>query len=160
MRHADRVRGANIAQMINVLQAMILTDGPRMVLTPTYHVYHMYVPFQGATLVPLNVSADTYVEGDITLPRIDAVAARDTAGRLWLAVTNTDPKTPATIRAAIPGKSVTSASGQLLTGPAVDSHNSFDHPDKVEPIHYRGRVSNHELSLDLPPRSIAVLQVQ
>jgi len=160
MRHADRVRGANIAQMVNVLQSMILIDGPRIVLTPSYHVYRMYVPFQDATLVPLKVDASPYVEGDISLPRVDAVAARDTAGRLWIAVTNTDPTNPATIRAAIEGKSVAAAYGELLTASAVDSHNSFDHPEAVKPVPYRGRVSNHELSLDLPPRSIAVLQVQ
>jgi alpha-N-arabinofuranosidase len=91
---------------------------------------------------------------------VDAVAARDTAGRLWLAVTNTDPGNPASIRAAIAGMNVKSASGQLLTAPAIDSHNSFDHPHAVEPVAYRARVSNRELALDLPPRSIAVLQVQ
>src|SRR3569832_1083049 len=54
MRNADRVRGANIAQMVNVLQAMILTDGARMLLTPTYQVYRMYVPFHDAAAVPVN----------------------------------------------------------------------------------------------------------
>ena len=93
-RHADRVRGANIAQMVNVLQAMILTDGPRMVLTPTYHVFHMYLPFQNATFVPLELNAGTYTQGDVTLPRLDAIAARDAEGALWLAVTNLDPNGP------------------------------------------------------------------
>src|SRR5213078_2781201 len=76
-RHADRVRGANIAQMINVLQAMILTDKEKMVLTPTYYVFKMYVPFQDATFVPVTFDAGKYVHGDITLPRVDAIAAKD-----------------------------------------------------------------------------------
>ena len=76
-RHADRVRMANIAQMINVLQAMILTDKEKMVLTPTYHVFKMYVPFQDATFVPVTFDAGTYTQGDITLPRVDAIAAKD-----------------------------------------------------------------------------------
>src|ERR1051325_11553929 len=67
-RHADRVRMANIAQMINVLQAMIFTDGPKMVLTPTYHVFRMYVPFQDATFVPVKLDAGSYKHGDIELP--------------------------------------------------------------------------------------------
>ena len=75
MRNADRVRGANIAQMINVLQAMILTDGPKMVLTPTYHVYRMYVPFQDATLVPVDFDAGTY-----TLRRHQPAAGRRGCG--------------------------------------------------------------------------------
>ena len=91
-RHADRVRMANIAQMINVLQAMILTDKEKMVLTPTYHVFKMYVPFQDATFVPVTFDAGTYTHGDITLPRVDAIAAKDTTGKLWLAITNIDPE--------------------------------------------------------------------
>src|SRR4029453_2918894 len=108
-RHADRVRMANIAQMVNVLQAMILTDKEKMVLTPTYHVFKMYVPFQDATFVPVTFDAGTYTHGDITLPRVDAVAAKDAAGRLWLALTNVDPNRPAEIEASLPGLSATSA---------------------------------------------------
>ena len=55
-RHARRVQMTNIAQMVNVLQAMILTDGPRMALTPTYHVFQMYIPFQGATSLPTEIT--------------------------------------------------------------------------------------------------------
>ena len=90
-RHADRVRMANIAQMVNVLQAMILTDKEKMLLTPTYHVFKMYVPFQDATFVPVTFDAGTYTHGDITLPRVDAIAAKDASGTLWLAFTNLDP---------------------------------------------------------------------
>src|SRR5205085_9038695 len=90
-RHADRVRMANIAQMINVLQAMIITDKEKMVLTPSYYVYKMYVPFQDATFVPVTFNAGTYTHGDVTLPRVDAIAAKDAAGKLWLEITNVDP---------------------------------------------------------------------
>ena len=103
-RHADRVRMANIAQMVNVLQAMILTDKEKMVLTPTYHVFRMYVPFQDATFVPVRLDAGTYTQGDITLPRVDAIAARDKAGKLWLAVTNLDPNRPVTVEASSLGR--------------------------------------------------------
>ena len=96
-RHADRVRMANIAQMINVLQAMILTDKEKMVLTPTYYVYKMYVPFQDATFVPVTFDAGTYTHDGSTLPRIDAIAAKDKTGKLWLAVTNVDPNQSAEI---------------------------------------------------------------
>ena len=82
---------ANIAQMINVLQAMILTDKEKMVLTPTYYVFKMYVPFQDATFVPVTFDAGTYTHGNITLPRVDAIAAKDASGKLWLEVTNLDP---------------------------------------------------------------------
>ena len=114
-RHADRVRMANIAQMINVLQAMILTDKEKMVLTPTYYVFKMYVPFQDAAFVPVTFNAGTYTHGDITLPRVDAIAAKDGAGKLWLAITNLDPNQPADIEANLTGISAKSAAGETLT---------------------------------------------
>src|ERR1017187_3606756 len=87
-RHADRVRMANIAQMINVLQAMILTDKEKMILTPTYYVFKMYVPFQGATFIPVAFDAGTYTHGGVSLPRVDAIAARGADGKLLLEITN------------------------------------------------------------------------
>ena len=102
-RHADRVRMANIAQMINVLQAMILTDKEKMVLTPTYYVFKMYVPFQDATFVPVTFNAGTYTHGDIRLPRVDAIAAKDTDGKLWLEITNLDPNQPVEVEASLVG---------------------------------------------------------
>ena len=102
-RHADRVRMANIAQMVNVLQAMILTDKEKMILTPTYHVFRMYVPFQDATFVPVTFDAGRYTHGDITLPRVDAMAAKDKAGTLWLALTNIDPTRPVEIDTRLAG---------------------------------------------------------
>ena len=77
--------------MVNVLQAMIFTDKDKMLLTPTYHVFRMYVPFQDATFLPVTVSAGKYRHGDIELPRVDAIAARDAQGKFWLAVSNLDP---------------------------------------------------------------------
>ena len=159
MRHADRVRGTNIAQMANVLQAMILTDGPTMVLTPTYHVYEMYVPFQGATLAPSQFDAGVYAFDDIRAPRTDVVAARDREGRLWLSLVNVDPVRPVTLTVRTPDRP-SSAAGRILTAPAVDSHNSFAQPHTVQPAPFAGRVADGALAFDLPAKSIAVVQVQ
>jgi len=158
-RHADRVRGANIAQMINVLQAMILTDQEKMVLTPTYHVFKMYVPFQGATVVPVSLGAGSYVHGDVTLPRLDALAARDTAGKLWLAVTNLDPNRPATVEARLAGLTPKSAAGETLTAPKVDSVNGYDAPSAVAPKPFTARVQGSSLFLTLEPKSVTVISV-
>src|SRR5256884_6082841 len=106
---------ANIAQMINVLQAMILTDKEKMVLTPTYYVYKMYIPFQDATFVPVSFDTGTYTHGDITLPRADAIAAKDRAGKLWLAITNVDPNQPAEIEVTLAGMNAKSAAGETLS---------------------------------------------
>ena len=112
-RHADRVRMANIAQMINVLQAMILTDKEKMVLTPTYYVFKMYTPFQDSTFVPIAFDAGRYTHGDITLPRVDAIAAKDKAGKLWIAITNLDPNQSADVEATLSGMTAKSAAGEI-----------------------------------------------
>jgi alpha-N-arabinofuranosidase len=158
-RHADRVRITNIAQMINVLQAMILTDKDKMVLTPTYHVYKMYLPFQDATFVPVSFDAGTYTQGDITLPRIDAIAARDTQGKLWLAVSNLDPVKSASIRADIADVKAASATGQVMTAPRVDSINTFDAPNAVVPKPYSAKAGASGLTLEAPPKSIMVVRL-
>ena len=158
-RHADRVRMANIAQMVNVLQAMILTDGEKMVLTPTYHVFKMYVPFQDATFVPVAFDAGTYTHGAVTLPRVDAIAAKDTAGKLWLAVTNVDPNRPVTIAASVAGVTPRSATGETLTAPKVDSVNSFDAPHAVAPKPIAAKVQGGTVTLTLEPKSVTVIAI-
>jgi alpha-N-arabinofuranosidase len=159
-RHADRVRGANIAQMINVLQAMILTDKEKMVLTPTYYVYKMYLPFQDSTFVPVTFDAGTYTNGDVTLPRVDAIAAKDVNGRLWIEVTNLDPNQPVDIEASVSGISPKSAAGQTLTAPKVDSINSFDAPNTVVPKPASAKVQGGKLALHLEPKSVTVISVE
>ncbi len=159
-RHAERVRGANIAQMINVLQAMILTNGAQMLLTPTYHVFRMYIPFQDATFIPVTFDAGRYVAGGVTLPRLDAIAARDAAGRLWLEVTNIDPKQPAEIVATVAGVRASSASGSTLTASSVDSVNSFEAPHTVEPRPLTAAVQDGRVMLRVPPKSVTVVSLQ
>ena len=99
-----------------------------MLLTPTYHVFKMYVPFQDATFVPVTFEAGSYTHGDITLPRLDAIAAKDAAGTVWLALTNLDPTRPVDVAARVSGINGKTASGETLTAPAVDSVNAFESP--------------------------------
>jgi alpha-N-arabinofuranosidase len=139
---------------------MILTDGPKMLLTPTYQVYRMYVPFQDATAVPVSFDAGTYAFGDLRLPQVDAVAARGKDGKLWLALVNVDPNRPARITTFFDGLTATSAAGEILTGAAVDAHNTFDHANAVAPRPFDGRVSGGDLIFDLPSKSVAVVQVR
>jgi len=159
-RHADRVRMANIAQMINVLQSMILTDKEKMVRTPTYYVYKMYVPFQDASFVPVSFDAGAYTHGDITLPRVDAIAAKGKDGKLWLEITNIDPNQPVEIEASVAGIAAKSATGETLTAPRVDSINTFDAPNSVVPEPIAVKVQGGKLSLKLEPKSITVISVE
>jgi len=159
-RHAERVRGANIAQMINVLQAMILTDKEKMVLTPTYYVFKMYVPFQDATSVPITIEAGSYTQGGISLPRVDAIAAKDSAGKLWLEITNMDPNQPVEVDANIAGFHAKSADGQTLTAPRVDSINTFEAPSAVVPKPFSAKAGNGNLILNLEPKSVTVVSIE
>jgi len=159
-RHADRVRMANIAQMINVLQAMILTDKEKMVVTPTYYVFKMYVPFQDATFIPVDFDPGTLHRGGITLPRVDAVAARDSSGKLWLEVTNLDSEKPVEFDAEITGATVKSAKGETLAASSVDSVNTFNAPNTVVPKPISANVKNGKLTLTVEPKSVTVISLE
>lgn len=156
-RHADRIRMTNIAQMVNVLQAMILTDGPKMVLTPTYHLFKMYVPFQDASFLPVSFEAGTYKFGDITLPKVDAVAAKTKDGKIVVALTNIDAKEAVSFEVALPGVSATTAKGEVLSAPKLDSVNTFAAPNTVKPKAVTATVANGKLSVSLAPASVTVL---
>jgi alpha-N-arabinofuranosidase len=131
-----------------------------MVLTPTYHVFKMYVPFQDATFVPVTFDAGSYTQGAITLPRVDAIAAKDAAGKVWMAVTNVDPNRPATITASVAGLTPRSAAGQTLTAPRVDSVNTFEAPTTVAPKPIAARVQGGSVTFTVEPKSVTVISVQ
>ena len=159
-RHADRVRMTNIAQMVNVLQSMILTDGAKMVLTPTYHVYKMYVPFQDAQVLPVTLNTGQYTLGTDSLPKVDAIAARGKDGKVWLSLINLDANNPADITASLPGIAASSAQGEVLTANRVDSINTFEAPRTVSPRPFSAGASGDSLALHLPPHSVTVVQLQ
>ncbi len=159
-RHADRVRMANIAQMINVLQAMILTDKDKMVLTPTYYVFKMYVPFQDAAFIPADFDPGSLHRDGTNLPRVDVLAAKDAAGKLWLEITNLDPEKPLEIDAQIAGATITSAKGETLSASAVDSVNTFAAPNAVMPKPVSASVKNGRLVVKVEPKSVTVLSLE
>jgi Alpha-L-arabinofuranosidase len=160
-KYADRVQMTSIAQTINVLQAMILTDGAKMVLTPTYHVFHMYKPFQDATSLPIDIKTGNYTFGGITMPQVSASAAKTKSGAIVVGLTNLDPHNAATVSAALAGVKGSKVKGEILTGATMDAHNTFDKPDTVHPVAFNGaKLANGKLSLSLPPKSVVVLTVQ
>ncbi|HTL69608.1 MAG TPA: alpha-N-arabinofuranosidase [Lacunisphaera sp.] len=159
--HADRVTMANIAQMVNVLQAMILTDGDKMVLTPTYHVFEMLNVHQGATSLPLTVTSPDYVNGDQKIPAVSASASRDAAGVVHVSLANADPHHAVSVSCALEGLAAKSVSGRILTAPAITSHNTFDAPHTVEPVAFNGaKLADGKLAIDLPAKSVVVLTLQ
>jgi alpha-N-arabinofuranosidase len=159
-KHAERVRLTAIAQMVNVLQAMILTDGDKMILTPTYWVYDLYKPFQGATSLPVEVESPTYAVGTASVPAVTASAGRDAAGVVHVALVNLDPNKSATVRIKLSGMAGKSVSGRVLTGPAMSSHNTFAAPDVVKPVAFKGAtIKGDVLTAVLPAKAVAVLDL-
>ncbi len=159
--HADRVKMAAIAQMVNVLQAMLLTDGAKMVKTPTYWVFDLYKPWQGATSLPIQVTSPWYHKDEVAVPAVSASAVRDTAGQVHVALVNLDPNRAMPVSVALAGLQATQASGRIITGTAMDAHNSFDAPDTVVPQPFAGaQVTGGNLTLTVPAKSVLVLDLR
>jgi alpha-N-arabinofuranosidase len=160
-KHADRVKMAAIAQMVNVLQSMLLTDQRRMVRTPTYWVYALYKPWQDATALPIELNSPWYDKDQFAMPQVSASAVRDTAGQVHVALANLDPHNPATVGTRLAGLSATTATGQILTAPEMNALNSFDQPDRLKPAPFAGaQVQGDRLTVTLPPKSVVVLELR
>jgi alpha-L-arabinofuranosidase len=160
-KYADRVRMTAIAQTINVLQAMILTDGPKMILTPTYHVFHMYRPFQDAVSLPIDIQTGAYVYDKWSVPQVSASAARAQDGSIVIGLANLDPHKPASVSAVIAGAQVGLVKGEVLMADVMDAHNTFENPDAIHPVVFDGaKLAGNKLSVILPAKSVVVLKLQ
>ena len=155
-RHTERVKMANIAQMVNVLQALVLTDGTRMLLTPTYHAFDLYKPFRGATPLKATLRSPRWNEGDVELPAVDVSAARAADGSTVLALVNLDPQRPAKVQTNLTG----TARGRMLSAAQTDAHNTFAQPNALVPVPYSAGYQGAPLALDLPPKSTVVVTLR
>lgn len=160
-RHADRVKMTAIAQMVNVLQAMILTDGSKMALTPTYHVFEMYKPWQDATVLPISIDTPWYHKDKWSMPAVSGSAVRGKDGKVHVGLSNLDPNQPNSVTVKLDGLNAANVTGRILTASAINAHNTFDAPDTVKPVAFTGaQVSGGTLSVTLPPKSVVVLELQ
>ncbi len=160
-RHCARVKMANIAQTINVLQAMILTDNEKMILTPTYHVFEMYKVHQGAMLIPLELTTPEYRLGEAAVPALHASASRNASGTIHLSIANLDPNRPARLSTRITGMKAANLAGRILTAQAMNAINTFDQPEAVRPVPFGdARIEGDLISLGLPAKSVLVLAVR
>lgn len=158
--HADRVRMANIAQMINVLQAMILTDGPKMVCTPTYYTFEMLNVHQGATYLPVKLQCPDYSYGDDSMPAVSAGASRDSNGLIHISFANVDPNNAIEVSCTFEGASEGSVSGRVLTADTINAYNTFDNPDAVSPVAFDGAtIQDGVLKVTLPSKSVVILEL-
>ena len=160
-RHCRRVHGANIAQTVNVLQAMVLTEDERMVLTPTYHVFEMYAGHQDAVNLPCFVETALLGEGDTEVPGLSASASRTEDGSVLVTVSNLHASESLTVEVALHGLDQPALDGRILMGQALNSHNTFDDPERVSPQAYDGiRPTTRGCDIELPPRSLLALSAR
>lgn len=160
-RHAERVRMSSIAQTINVLQSMVLTEGKDMALTPTYYTYKMYLPFQDATSLPLELASPDTRIGDVTIPTLSASAARGGDGRIHLGIANMNPRDDVRLHVNLQGVTPRRLHGQRLTSARMDAHNVPGEPEQIAPAPYTGgRVLENSLELLIPAKSVVVVTVE
>jgi len=159
--HADRVRVANLAQCVNVLQAVILTKEEKLILTPTYHVMEMYNVHQDATLIPVTVKTNDYVLGTDKLPAVSASVSKDAEGKIHISLVNIDAAKSQDISLNLPAGKYATVTGRILTSAKLQDHNSFETPDKIKPAVFNGAVlKGTNLQVKLPPFSVVVLELK
>lgn len=162
-RHCDRVKMANIAQIVNVLQSMILTKGNQMILTPTYHVFKMFTVHQDATFLPSGLICEKYELNKEQIPAISSSASVDKNGKIHVTLSNLNPKKEIKLDVNLKGKVFSKvSSATVLTAPEFNSVNTFDKPNVVAPVSFRNfkKVADSKLEVSLPAKSVIVLELE
>ncbi len=158
--HCDRVRMANIAQTVNVLQAMILTDGPKMVLTPTYYVYYLYTVHHDATLLPTELTSPDYTFEADKLPAMNVSASQDRDSKIHVSLCNIDPHNSVSLKARVQGFTARQIRGQVLTANEITAHNTFENASAVQPAAFNdAKIIDGGFETRLPAKSVVVLEI-
>ncbi|GAA4756041.1 alpha-N-arabinofuranosidase [Flavisolibacter ginsenosidimutans] len=158
--HADRVRLANLAQTVNVLQALVLTKGSQMLLTPTYYVFDLYKVHQDAKLVPVKFESPDYTNGDAKIPALNVSASKDSTGALHISLVNLDPAKNISLQTSLDG-AWKNVSGRIITSEKLTDINTFEQQKKVIAAAFNGaKLSANKLSIELPAKSIVTLELR
>lgn len=158
--HCDRVKMANLAQAVNVLQAVILTRDDKMILTPTYHVFDMYKVHHDAELLDMDLDNAEYEFNGTRLPMLSASASRDTLGRIHISICNLSHEKSCDIDFEIQGADVSMATGTILTASEINARNTFDEPDAVKPVPFENvKITDSHVSCSIPSKSVVVLEL-
>lgn len=159
--HCDRVKMANIAQAINVLQAVILTEGSTMILTPTYHAFNMYKVHQDAELLDLNIKSPEYKLGDDSVPQVTATASVDSEEKIHISLCNLNPNEAAAIECELRGTVRSKVTGTILAADKMNAHNTFEEPERVVPKTFNGSaIAEGKLKVELPAMSVVTLEIE
>ncbi|MBM7565111.1 alpha-N-arabinofuranosidase [Paenibacillus sacheonensis] len=162
-KHSDRVRMANIAQTVNVLQSVVLTEGERMTLTPTYHVFEMFKVHQDAELLDMAFESASYTYDGVSIPQTSVSATRGQDGTLNVSLCNLSHEGEAELSFELRGLAANDApiGGSLLHGDALNAHNTVEQPNRVQPEPFAGaqRLEDGRIRVTLPAASVAVLRI-
>ena len=161
-KHCDRVKMANIAQTINVLQSVILTKGEQMVKTPTYYVFKMYKVHQDADLLPINISCGNYTVGDKSIRTISSSASKDSTGLIHVTLSNVNPNESAKLIIELKGSEQKEfVRGEIITGDEMNSYNDFGKQEEVTLKDFdQVNLDGNELDVELPSKSIVMLELK
>ena len=160
-KYTERLKMANIAQIANVLQSMVLTRGDKMVLTPTYHVFRMYNVHQDALYLPSVCDAENFTDGNgRQCPYVDATASRNAEGAINVTLTNVSLDEAATVTIDLAGNVKPRITGEILTAETIQAHNDFDRPDEVKPVEFKDfKVKDGKIVVKMPAKSIVGLSI-
>ncbi|MGI4021363.1 MAG: alpha-N-arabinofuranosidase [Janthinobacterium lividum] len=159
--HADRVKVANLAQTVNVLQSLVLTQKEKMILTPTYHVFDLYQVHQDATLLPITIQSPDYVIDEVKVPAVNASASRDSSGVVHVSFVNLNATKKITVSTTLQSVDYKTVQGRMVTSAKYTDYNSFDQPGKIKTTVFNGaKKQGNQLVAELPPLSVVVLTLR
>ncbi|MBE7177102.1 MAG: alpha-N-arabinofuranosidase [Mucilaginibacter polytrichastri] len=159
--HADRVRMANLAQTVNVLQALVLTDKEKMLLTPTYHVFDLYKVHQDASLLPLTFDSPKLAAEKGQIDAVNASASKDRNGAVHITLVNLDPEKKNTVSASLGALKAKTVNGRIVSSAKFTDINTFDKPNAITAKAFSGaRLKGADLSVELPPLSVVELELK
>ena len=159
-KHCDRVKMANIAQMVNVLQAVILTEGAKMVKTPTWYVFHMYQHHQDGELVESSVETkEVGLEEDAKVPNLTESVSMSRDGKLHMTITNLSLEENYEVESVFADSRVKAVKGEILTGDR-SAHNTFEAPNEVHTEEFAAvSVDGDRIRFTVPACSVLHLEV-
>jgi alpha-N-arabinofuranosidase len=158
--HCDRVKMANLAQTVNVLQSVVLTKDNQIVLTPTYYVFKMFVVHQDALKLPIDLKSSDYIYGNEKTPSLSVSASKDKSGKIHISVVNLDLAKAQDLSCEIRGNSISKISGQIITADKPNAYNDFGKKEDVNIKPFEGaKLQGNKLTLTIPAKSVIMIEL-
>jgi len=160
-RHAERVKMANIAQTVNVLQAVILTNDNGLILTPTYHTFDLFQPHMDATLLPSYLTSPNYTFDGDAQQALSVSSSMSEDGTVNITIVNIDPLNSIPIEIDLVGLTAKDVSAKVVTSANIADYNTFDDPDVIKVNQFKNvKISKGLVEAKLPAKSVVLIRVK